>query len=105
MLLCMKRIPPEQKKGFPEVLCVFQILPQQKPDSLLSWKFPSLRNSEYRRSNSLQNTLLQRALELRRRSLILLRYPPEQPLLSSCLTTMLEQIAQWEILLLEEILG
>jgi hypothetical protein len=55
-----------------------------RPDSLLPGKFPSLRSSEYRRSNSLRNILLQRALEFRRRSLILLRYPPEQPLLSSC---------------------
>jgi hypothetical protein len=55
-----------------------------KPDSLLPGKFPSLRSSEYRRSNSLLNILLQQALEFRRRSLILSRYPPEQPLLSSC---------------------
>jgi hypothetical protein len=55
-----------------------------KPDSLLPGKFPSLRSSEYRRSNSLRNFLLQRALEFCRRSLILLRYLLEQPLLSSC---------------------
>jgi hypothetical protein len=55
-----------------------------KPDSLLPRKFPSLRSSDYRRSNSLRNILLQRALEFRSRSLILLRYLPEQPLLSSC---------------------
>jgi hypothetical protein len=84
MVLCVNRIPPEQKKRFPEVLCVFQIPPEQKPDSLLSGKFQSLRDSEYRRSNYLRNTLLQRALEFRRWSLILLCCPPEQPLLSSC---------------------
>jgi hypothetical protein len=80
----VNRIPPEQKNWFPEVLCVFRIPLEQKPDSLLPGKFPSLRSSEYLRSNSLRNTLLQRALEFRRKSLILLRYPPEQPLLSSC---------------------
>jgi hypothetical protein len=32
----------------------------------------------------LRNILLQQALEFRRRNLTLLRYPPEQPLLSSC---------------------
>jgi hypothetical protein len=64
------------KNRFPEVLCVFQIPPEQTPDSLLSGKFLSLRKSEYRRSNSLQKILLQRAVELRRRSLILLRCPP-----------------------------
>jgi hypothetical protein len=66
------------------VLFVFRIPPEQKSDSLLSGKFPSLQKSEYHRSNSLWNTLLQRAVELRRRSLILLHCPPEQPLLPSC---------------------
>jgi hypothetical protein len=47
-----------------------------KPDSLLPGKFPSLRSSKYRRSNSLGNILLQQALEF--------RHPPEQPFLSSC---------------------
>jgi hypothetical protein len=51
------------------VLWVFLIPLEQKPDSLLSKKFSSLRKSEYRRSNSLWNTLLQRAVTLHRRSL------------------------------------
>jgi hypothetical protein len=84
VVLCVNRIPSEQKIRFPELLCIFRIPPEQKHDSLLPGKFPSLRSSEYHRSNSLRNFLLQRALECRRRSLILLRYPPEQPLLSSC---------------------
>jgi hypothetical protein len=66
------------------VLCVFQKPPEQKPDSLLSRKFPSLQSFEYRRSSFLRSILLQRALEFRKRSLILLRYLPEQPLPSSC---------------------
>jgi hypothetical protein len=69
VVLCMKRIPTEQKKQFPEVLCVFRIPPEQKPDSLLPGKFPSLRKSEYHRSSSPWNTLLQRAVELRRSNL------------------------------------
>jgi hypothetical protein len=48
------------------VLFVFRIPPEQTPDRLLSGKFPSLRKSEYRPSNSLRNTLLQRAVELPR---------------------------------------
>jgi hypothetical protein len=48
MVLCVNRIPPEQRKRFPEVLCVFRIPPEQKPDSLPSGQFPYLRNSEYR---------------------------------------------------------
>jgi hypothetical protein len=80
----VNRIPLEQKKRFPEVLWVFQIPPEQTPDSLLSGKFPSLRKSEYRCNNSLRNTLLQRAVEIRKRSLILLCCPLEQPLLYSC---------------------
>jgi hypothetical protein len=83
MVLCVNRIPPEQKKWFPKVLCVFRIQLEQKPDSLLSGKFASLRNSKYRWSNSLRNTLLQRALEFRKSSLSLLRCPAEQPLLYS----------------------
>jgi hypothetical protein len=93
--------------GIHVVLCVFQIPPEQKLDNLLSGKFPSQQKSEYRRSNSLRKTLLQRAVEHRRRSLILLRCLPEQPLLSSCGllgTTTLEPIALREILL-EEIQG
>jgi hypothetical protein len=50
-------LSPEQKKRFSEVLCVFRIPREQRPDSLLSGKFPSLRKSEYRWSNSLKNTL------------------------------------------------
>jgi hypothetical protein len=54
---------------------------------------------------------LQRAVELRRRSLILLRCPLEPPLAEMALRRgppavsylLLEQIALWEILLLEEI--
>jgi hypothetical protein len=64
VVLCVNRIPLEQKKRFPEVLCVFGILQEQTPDSLLSGKFPSLRKFEYRQSSSLRNTLLQRAVEL-----------------------------------------
>jgi hypothetical protein len=85
------------------VLCIFRIPPEQKPDSLFPGKFPSLRCSEYRWSNSLRNIRLQQALEFRRRSLILLRYPAEQPLLLRSRTTTLEQIALWEILVQEEI--
>jgi hypothetical protein len=44
VVLCVNRIWPEQKKQFPEVLCIFQIRPELKPDSLLSEKFPSLAN-------------------------------------------------------------
>jgi hypothetical protein len=66
------------------LLCGVPNTGRAKPDSLLPGKFPSLQSYEYRWSNSLRNILLQRALEFRRRSLILLRYPPEQPLLSSC---------------------
>jgi hypothetical protein len=45
MVLCVNRIPPEPKNQFPEVLCEFRTMPEQKPDSFLSGKFPSLRNS------------------------------------------------------------
>jgi hypothetical protein len=83
VVLCVNRIPPKQKKRFSEVLC---------------GKFPSLRKSEYRRSNSLRNTLLQRAVEICRSNL-------SSPLLLRSLTTTLEKIALREILLLEEIQG
>jgi hypothetical protein len=66
------------------LLCRVLNIAGAKPDSLLPGKFSSLWSSEYHRSNSLWNILLQQALEFRRRSFILLRYPPEQPLLSSC---------------------
>jgi hypothetical protein len=69
VVLCVNKIPPDQKNQFPEVLCVFRIPPEQTPDSLLSGKFPSLQKSEYRQSNSNRNTLLQRAVELRRSNL------------------------------------
>jgi hypothetical protein len=90
--------------GFPteqnthEVLCVNRIPPEQKPDSFLSGKFPSLRKSEYRRSNSLWNTLLQRALKLCRSNL-------SSPPVVSYHHAGLEQIALREIILLEEIQG
>jgi hypothetical protein len=94
IVICMNTA--RSKNRFPEVLCVFRIQPEQKPDSLLSGKFPSLRNSIYRQSSSPRNTLLQRAVELRGSSLFLLL---------RSLTTTLEQIVLREILLLEGIQG
>jgi hypothetical protein len=92
------------------VLSVFQILPEQKPGHLLSGKFPSLR--KYFRINSLWNTLIQRAVELCKRSLccavrwrhLSRKWRSGEDLLGS-LTTMLAEIALREILLLEEIQG
>jgi hypothetical protein len=65
MLLCVNRIPPEQKNPVSWDALRISNTAGAKPDSLLSGKFPSLRNSEYRRSNSPRNTLLQIAVELR----------------------------------------
>jgi hypothetical protein len=65
--------------GFPTeqnthvVLCVNRIPPEQNHDSLLPGKFPSLRSSEYRRSNSLRNILHQQALESVLRSRLIFR--------------------------------
>jgi hypothetical protein len=61
--LCVNGIKAGAKKRFPAVLCEFLIPPEQKPDSLLSGKFPFLRKSEYRLSSS---PLFQRAVELHR---------------------------------------
>jgi hypothetical protein len=95
MVLCVNRIP---KNRFPEVLCVFRTPTEQTPDSMLSGKFTSIEKSEYRRSNSLRKTLLQIAVELCGSNL-------SSPLLLRYLTTTLEHIALWEILLKKEILG
>jgi hypothetical protein len=73
VVLCANRIPLEQKKNrFPEVLCVFQKPLEQKSDSSLSGKFPSLQKSEYCQSSSPRYALLQRAKELCRSNLPLL---------------------------------
>jgi hypothetical protein len=61
------RFPAKQNTHV--VLCVNRIPPEQKPDSLLSGKFPSLRKYEYCRSSSPWNTLLQRAIEFPRSEL------------------------------------
>jgi hypothetical protein len=66
VVLCMNRIPPEQKKTISLGALHIMNTADAKPDSLLSGKFLFLRNSEYRRSSSPRNTLLQIALELRR---------------------------------------
>jgi hypothetical protein len=90
MVLCVNRIPPKQKKQFPEVLCLFQIPTEQKPDSLLSGKFPSL---------------LSREIPQEEHHFVALSTGATSPLLLRSLTTTLEQIALGEILLLEEIQG
>jgi hypothetical protein len=107
MVLCVNRIPPEQKKQFPEVLCVFRMLPEQKPASLLSGKFPSLQNSEYRRSNSLQKHPPPTSIRIPQEGphFVELSAGATSPLLLGSLTTTLEQTALREILLLEEIQG
>jgi hypothetical protein len=77
VVLCMNRILPEQNR-FPEVLCVFLIPvpPEQKPDSLLSRKFPSQRKSNTAGAvlPGTPSSKLQRAS----------RTLQGQPLLSSC---------------------
>jgi hypothetical protein len=106
VVLCVNRILPEQKKRFPQVLCVFRIPPEQKHDSLLPGKFPSLRSSEYHRSNSLRNILLQRALMPQEEPhFVALPAGATSPLLLRSPTTTPEQIALREILLQEEIQG
>jgi hypothetical protein len=75
VVLCVNRIPPEQKTRFPEVLCVFLNTAKQKSDRLLSGKFISP-----------------------------WKWHSGEDLLRSFIT-MLEQIALRDILLLEEIQG
>jgi hypothetical protein len=89
------------------VLCVYQIPPEQKPDSLLFEKFPSLRKSKYRQEQLSPEHPPPKSS----------RTPQEEPnfvgfsagatspLLLRSLTTRLENIALREILLLEEIQG
>jgi hypothetical protein len=92
VVLCVNRIQPEQKTSFLRCHAYFEYR-RSKNQTVCSPGNPPLRKSEYRRSSSLQNTLLQRAVELCRSNL------------SFPLTTTLEQIALREILLLEEIQG
>jgi hypothetical protein len=74
---------------------------------LFSGKFPSLQKSKYRRSNSIRNTLLHRAVIPQEEPHFVALSPAgaTSPLLLRSLTTTLEQIALQEILLLEAIQG
>jgi hypothetical protein len=96
-------------RGFPAeqnihvVLCVNRIPPEQKPDSLLPGKFPSLRSSVYRRSNSPPLTSIRIPQE--ESHFVALPAGATSPLLVRSRTTTPEQIALREILLQEEIQG
>jgi hypothetical protein len=68
-------------------LRVYRIPLEQKPDRLLSGKFPSLQKSVHAGATLSGTPLLQRAVELGRRSLIFLRCPPEPPLAEMALRT------------------
>jgi hypothetical protein len=77
----VSRLPLEQKKQFPEVLCVpVEYCWSKNQTGCSPGNSPLCRNPNTR-SNSLSGTpLLQRAVELRRRSLNLSRCSPEPPL-------------------------
>jgi hypothetical protein len=78
--LRVSRIPPEQKSGFLRCFAYLLNTNREKPDRLPSCKLPSLQKYEHSQSNPLRDTPFQRAVELRRRSLIFSRCTPEPPL-------------------------
>jgi hypothetical protein len=80
-VLRVSRIPPDKKKWFPKVLCIpLEYCRSKKQTGCSLGNSPLCRNPNTAGATLSGTPLLQRAVELRRRSLILLCCPQEHPL-------------------------
>jgi hypothetical protein len=107
VVLCMNRIPPEQKNRFPEVLCVFSNTARANTRQFAPWKIPFSAEIRIQQEQPSPEDPPPKSSRTPQEEphFVALSARATSPLLLQSLTTTLERLALWEILLLEEIQG